>query len=63
MPGPVPADQEITVALPAQDWQVVMDTLSTGPYRQVAPVIQKMAQQFEAALPASAPPPQLRSVE
>lgn len=54
MQVPIPADFEITVTLQAQEWGVIMDALLDGRHRIVAPIIQKLAQQFEQT-PAPAP--------
>ncbi len=40
---------EITVTMTAEEWNKVLDTLTSGPYKIVAPLIQKIMQQGEAS--------------
>lgn len=46
----------VTVSLEAQEWQQVLDVLTTGTYRVVAPLIVKIAQQAQAQADAQMVP-------
>lgn len=46
---------EITVRLAAAEWNQVMAVLGEGPFRVVAPLIQKIQQQAMAQDPLGAP--------
>jgi len=66
---PVEPNQQISITLEAQQWNTVLQQLAKGPYEVVAPLMQAVATQANAAgtpeetppaneaLPASPPPP------
>jgi hypothetical protein len=43
----LPTD-EVTVTMPASDWNIVMAQLAEGPFKTVAPLMQKIREQAEA---------------
>ena len=42
---------KLRVELEPNDWQAVLNYLSTAPYREVAPLIGRMSEQLKAAMP------------
>jgi hypothetical protein len=51
------AADTITIALPARDWNVVIEVLHGAPYRVAAPLINAIAGQARAAEMAAGRPP------
>jgi hypothetical protein len=51
----IDASTRLTVTLAAEQWNVVLDVLQSGPYRMVAPLIQSIASQVQQAAAEVAP--------
>jgi hypothetical protein len=45
MPPPLQPDEKLTIVLTAAEWNVVLAQLGEGPYRIVAPLLQKITAQ------------------
>lgn len=46
---PVDINSPLEITMTAGEWNVVIDTLTNGPYRTVAPLIQKIVEQAQKA--------------
>ena len=51
---PIEATLPVSITLQAQQWNLALDILSAGPYRTVAPLIQAMTEQIQAAATSTA---------
>lgn len=49
-PVQIPPEQEITITLQAQHWQLIMNAVQEMPYRIAQPVVQALTQQFSQSL-------------
>lgn len=62
MMDPIAPETPIPVTLQAQEWNLVLDVISDGRFRVVAPLIQKIHEQAQAAQTTTNQPPQLKPV-
>ena len=53
----IDAQMQISVSLAAEQWNQTLAVLGEGPYRVVAPIIQDIGQQLQAAAQEAQPKP------